>query len=540
MTHRRCRRSREARPPSTGSRRRSTSASCAASGACPNLEELGVFSVMWSEHCSYKSSRALLRELPTTRPARPAGAGRERRRGRRSATASRRCSRSRATTIRRSSSRIQGAATGVGGILRDVFTMGARPIAILDSLRFGSFDHPRTPLPGRAAWSAASAATATASACRPSAARSTSTPGYDENILVNAFTLGIVRADRIFRAQRDRRRQPGHLRRLADRPRRHPRRQPARVGRVRRDHRGRSGPTVQVGDPFTEKLLLEACLELMETRRHRRHPGHGRRRPHQLARSRWRRAAALGIVLDLDQVPLREAGHDAVRDPALRVAGAHAARRAGRARGRRCCEIFARWDLEAVVIGRVTDDGMLRVRAAGEEVVCAAGRAAGARRAGLRAAGRAAGRPRGAAAPRPRAAAAPSDYSADAAARCSTSPEPRARASGSTASTTSSSAATPSCGPARTPPWCASRAPRKALALTVDCNSRYCLLDPYVGAVIAVVEAARNVRRGRRRAARRHRLPQLRQPREARRSCGSSSRRSRASATPASRSARRS
>jgi phosphoribosylformylglycinamidine (FGAM) synthase-like enzyme len=154
----------------------------------------------------------------------------------------------------------QGAATGVGGILRDVFTMGARPIAAMNALRFGEPDHPKTRISSRA-WSPASAATATASACRRSAARSTST-----------------------RLQRQ---HPGQRHCVAS-----PRRQDLLLGRRRRRpavvylgaKTGRDGihgatmasaefdeeieekrPTVQVGDPFTEKLLLEACLELMAT-----------------------------------------------------------------------------------------------------------------------------------------------------------------------------------------------------------------------------------------------------------------------------------
>ena len=273
-------------------RRGVRSASSTLLGRPPTFEELGVFAVMWSEHCS-------LQELARA----PAAAARPR---------ARRCCRARARTPARVDigdglaavfkieshnhpsfiEPFQGAATGVGGILRDVFTMGARPVAILDSLRFGSRRPSADAVPRARRRRRHRRTTATASACPPSAATSYFDAGYDGNILVNAFTLGIARRDRLFRAKAGGRRQPGHLRRLADGPRRHPRREPARVGRVRRDVARRSGPTVQVGDPFTEKLLLEACLELMRDGPHRRHPGHGRGGPHrQLARD-GRRAAA--------------------------------------------------------------------------------------------------------------------------------------------------------------------------------------------------------------------------------------------------------
>ena len=173
----------------------------------------------------------------------------------------------------------QGAATGVGGILRDVFTMGARPIAALNALRFGEPDHPKT----RHLVSGVVAGIG----------------GYG-----NSFGVPTVGGEVEFRPALQRqhpgqrhgrrprqdgrdllcggegRRPAGRLSRLQDRPRRHPRRDHG-VGRIRRRLEEKR-PTVQVGDPFTEKLLLEACLELMATGRGDRHPGHGRGRPHLL------------------------------------------------------------------------------------------------------------------------------------------------------------------------------------------------------------------------------------------------------------------
>ena len=115
---------------------------CEALGREPNRLELGIVGALWSEHCSYKTSKPLLGTLPTTRSARAAGAGRERRRSGYRSTDSRASSRSSRTTIPSAIEPYQGAATGVGGILRDIFTMGARPVALLDSLRFGPLDEP--------------------------------------------------------------------------------------------------------------------------------------------------------------------------------------------------------------------------------------------------------------------------------------------------------------------------------------------------------------------------------------------------------------
>ena len=231
-------------------------------GRAPNLVELGIFSVMWSEHCSYKSSKVHLAQVPdrgaagssTARARTPAWST--------SATARSPSSRWRATTTRRFIEPYQGAATGVGGILRDVFTMGARPVAILDALRFGEPGHPKTRAPRLAAWSPASAATATASACPPWAASA-----------------------RFHR--RLQRQHPGqrHVRRRGRTATGSSYARAAGVGNpvvYVGAKTGRDGihgatmasaefddeseakrPTVQVGDPFTEKLLIEACLELM-------------------------------------------------------------------------------------------------------------------------------------------------------------------------------------------------------------------------------------------------------------------------------------
>src|SRR5215470_4431930 len=228
-------------------------------GRAPSFEELGVFSVMWSEHCSYKSSRRSLRQLPTTGPEILQGPGENAGIvdvGDGLAVVFKIESHNHPSFIEP----YHGAATGVGGILRDVFTMGARPIASLNSLRFGIIDHPRTPylikgvVGGIGGYGNCVGVPTVGGEVYFDA-------GYNGNILVNAFTLGVVRTDRIFRARA------------------------AGVGNpviYVGSKTGRDGihgasllasaefddtteakrPTVQNDAPTTEKLLIEACLEL--------------------------------------------------------------------------------------------------------------------------------------------------------------------------------------------------------------------------------------------------------------------------------------
>src|SRR5262249_8237615 len=229
-------------------------------GREPNLVELGIFSVMWSEHCSYKSSRKHLKGFPTTGPRVLVGPGENAGVGdigEGMAAAFKMESHNHPSYIEP----YQGAATGVGGILRDVFTMGARPIASLNSLRFGSPSHPKTPylVAGVVAGIGGYGNFVGVPTVGGEIAFDES---YNGNCFVNAFTLGVLRSDRIFRGTA------------------------AGVGNpvvYVGSKTGRDGihgatmasaefaqdseqkrPTVQVGDPFTEKLLLEACLELFQ------------------------------------------------------------------------------------------------------------------------------------------------------------------------------------------------------------------------------------------------------------------------------------
>jgi phosphoribosylformylglycinamidine synthase len=333
-------------------------------GRTPTFTELGLFMSMWSEHCSYKSSRLHLKELPTTGPCVVHGPGEN------------------AGVVDIGDGQVaifkmeshnhpsfvepyQGAATGVGGILRDVFTMGARPIANLNALRFGPPAHPRTPFLVSGVVSGIGGY-----------GNSVGVPtvggdvAFDEcyagNILVNAFTLGIAAKDKIFLGRA------------------------AGVGNALLyfgSKTGRDGihgasllasaefdansdekrPTVQVGDPFTEKLLLEACLELMAV-------------PGLLVGIQDMGAAGLtsssiemaaradnGVEIDLDKVPRREPGMTPyemmLSESQERMLAVVEAGREPEA-----LALLDKWDLDAAFIGRVTDTGRVVLRSEGQVV----------------------------------------------------------------------------------------------------------------------------------------------------------------------------
>ncbi len=338
---------------------------CAAIGRLPNLVELGVCAVMWSEHCSYKSSRAVLRDLPTSGPRVLQGPGEN--------AGAIAVGDGLAVVFKIESHNhpsyvepYQGAATGVGGILRDVFTMGARPIANLNSLRFGSFEHPRT----RYLINGVVSGIGGYGNCVgvPTVGGEIYfDPGYDGNILVNAFTLGIARADRLFRARAAGIGNPVLY--VGSKTGRDGIHGASLLASAEFDDTTESKrPTVQVGDPFTEKLLIEACLELMEQDAIVAIQDMGAA---GLTSSSVEMASRgeVGIAIDLDRVPKREANLSPYeillsesQERMLIVARAGAEQVV--------TDVFAKWDLDAVVIGEVTDDRMLRVRAAGQEVVC--------------------------------------------------------------------------------------------------------------------------------------------------------------------------
>ncbi|HEX4260761.1 MAG TPA: phosphoribosylformylglycinamidine synthase subunit PurL [Acetobacteraceae bacterium] len=319
-------------------------------GHTPTLTELGVFSVMWSEHCSYKSSRIWLRTLPTTAPWVIHGPGENAgvvAIGDGLAAVFKMESHNHPSFIEP----YQGAATGVGGIMRDVFTMGARPVANLNALRFGSAAHPAT----RRIVDGVVRGIGGYGNCVgvPTVGGEINFhPAYDGNPLVNAMTVGIARADRIFlsaaagignpvvyvgsKTGRD----GIHGATMAS----------ASFGADAEAKR----PTVQVGDPFTEKLLIEACLELMETDAIVAIQDMGAA---GLTSSSVEMASrgGVGITLDLDAVPQREAGMTAyemmLSESQERMLIVLRPDREAAARA-----IFEKWELDFAVVGRIAAD----------------------------------------------------------------------------------------------------------------------------------------------------------------------------------------
>ena len=274
-------------------------------GHTPNLTELGIIAAMWSEHCSYKSSKIWLKTLPTTGPRVICGPGENAGVvdiGDGDAVVFKIESHNHPSFIEP----YQGAATGVGGILRDVFTMGARPIAILDSLRFGSPDHPRTRhllagvVSGIGGYGNCVGVPTVGGECEFD-------PSYNGNILVNAMCVGLARADRIFYSAAA---GPGNpVIYVGSKTGRDGIHGATMASAEFSSDAEQKRPTVQVGDPFTEKLLIEACLELME--------GEAIVAIQDMGAAGLTSSAVemagkggLGIELDLDQVPLRESRHE--------------------------------------------------------------------------------------------------------------------------------------------------------------------------------------------------------------------------------------
>ena len=332
-------------------------------GRAPNLVELGIFSVMWSEHCSYKSSRLHLSKFPTSGdkviygPGENAGVIDI---GDGQAAIFKMESHNHPSFIEP----YQGAATGVGGILRDVFTMGARPVALMNALRFGDPKHPKT----RQLVAGVTAGIGGYGNCVgvPTVGGETNfDKGYNGNILVNAMAVGLADTDKIFTAAA---REPDfpvlyvgaktgrdgiHGATMAS----------AEFGEDSEENR----PTVQVGDPFTEKKLIEACLELMSEDAISSIQDMGAA---GLTSSSVEMASSggLGIELDLDHVPQREENMTAYEMMLsesqermliiIKPGREHVAER-----------IFRKWDLDVATIGKTAPHGRLVLRHKGE-VVC--------------------------------------------------------------------------------------------------------------------------------------------------------------------------
>jgi phosphoribosylformylglycinamidine synthase len=320
-------------------------------GRDPNWTELGVTAALWSEHCSYKSSRAYLKELPSGGPYVVQGPGENAGvvdLGHGWVAAFKMESHNHPSFIEP----YQGAATGVGGILRDVFTMGARPIACMDSLRFGRLDAPRM----RYLVDGVVRGIGDYGNCVgvPTVGGETGFhPSYDGNILVNAFALGIARRNRVFTARAS---GAGNPILYAG----------SRTGRdgihgatMASEAFGRESeakrPTVQVGDPFTEKVLLEACLEAM---RGDAIVGIQDMGAAGLASSGFEMAGrgGAGVKLDLDRVPLREPGLTPY-EIMLSESQERMLIVARRGREEEVARVFRRWGLEIERIGEVTTTG---------------------------------------------------------------------------------------------------------------------------------------------------------------------------------------
>jgi len=331
-------------------------------GREPNLVELGIFSVMWSEHCSYKTTRKHLSKLPTKAPHVICGPGENAGVidiGDGQAAIFKMESHNHPSYIEP----FQGAATGVGGILRDVFTMGARPIANMNALRFGSPDHPKTKhlvsgvVAGIGSYGNCVGVPTVGGEC-------TFHASYNGNILVNAMTVGIADKDKIFYSKAAGVGNPVvyvgsktgrdgiHGATMAS----------AEFGEGSEEKR----PTVQVGDPFTEKLLIEACLELMQTDAIVSIQDMGAA---GLTSSSLEMAGKgdLGIELNLDKVPMREVGmtpyeimlsESQERMLIILKPGKEPLAK----------KIFDKWELDFAAIGKLTDTGHLVLKMHGETV----------------------------------------------------------------------------------------------------------------------------------------------------------------------------
>jgi phosphoribosylformylglycinamidine synthase subunit PurL len=335
-------------------------------GREPSFTELGIFSVMWSEHCSYKSSRIHLKRLPTTGervivpPGENAGVV---------DLGDGWCAAFKIESHNHPSfiEPFQGAATGVGGILRDIFTMGARPVASMNSLRFGSLDHAQHGRRNRSLLAGVVAGIAhygNAFGVATVGGEVAFDDAYALNPLVNAFALGIVRHDQIFFGKATGVGNPVlYVGAKTGRDGIHG----ATMASAEFDEEAlEKRPTVQVGDPFLEKLLLEACLEAMRSGAVAGIQDMGAA---GLTSSSCEMAAraGTGVELDLSLVPQREQNMTAY-EMLLSESQERMLIVAHSGREREVMDIFRKWDLDAVVIGRVRDTRRMQVIHNGETV----------------------------------------------------------------------------------------------------------------------------------------------------------------------------
>ncbi len=331
-------------------------------GREPTLAELGIFSVMWSEHCSYKSSRVHLKKLPTRGERVLEGPGENAGVidiGSGYAVAFKIESHNHPSFIEP----FQGAATGVGGILRDIFTMGARPVAVLNSLRFGPLANPRNRrilegvVGGIAHYGNCFGVPTVGGEC-------IFEPCYNGNPLVNVFALGVFRKDQIFRARATGVGNPViYVGAKTGRDGIHG----ASMASAEFDEQSmEKRPNVQVGDPFLEKLLLEACLEAMQSGAVVGIQDMGAAGL-TCSTCEMGGRAGTGIEIELAQVPQRETGMTPY-EIMLSESQERMLLVAEQGREEEIFGIFRKWGLDAVTIGRVTGDGKLRVKDGGRVV----------------------------------------------------------------------------------------------------------------------------------------------------------------------------
>ena len=454
-------------------------------GREPNWTELGMFSAMWSEHCSYKSSRIHLKKLPTTGPRVVQGPGENAGAvdiGDGLCAVFKMESHNHPSFIEPS----QGAATGVGGILRDIFTMGARPIALLNSLRFGELDNAKT----RHLLKGVVAGIAGYGNCM-----GVPTVGgeivfndiYALNPLVNVFCLGVAKKEKIFLGKAAGVGNPViYVGSTTGRDGIHG----ATMASDSFDGQAaQKRPTVQVGDPFTEKLLLEACLEIMVGDCLVGIQDMGAA---GLTSSACEMASreGTGVRMDLDRVPRREPGMTPYeimlsesQERMLMVAKA--------GREDEVIRICQKWDLDVAVIGQVTDTGRVVLMEHGEVVADVPAKA-------LAEEGPRYDRP----------SAPPAYQDMLQALNYDALPDVKDANAALLALLNSPTIASKRwvyeqydymvrtntlVRPGSDAAVVRIKGTNKALALSVDCNARYCLLNPYEGAKIAIAECARNL-----------------------------------------------
>jgi phosphoribosylformylglycinamidine synthase subunit PurL len=335
-------------------------------GREPTYTELGIFSVMWSEHCSYKSSRLHLKKLPTRSELVVQGPGENAGIidiGSGYAIAFKIESHNHPSFIEP----FQGAATGVGGILRDIFTMGARPIAVMDSLRFGPLDDPQVGPRNRRIVAGVVAGIAHYGNCfgvPTVGGECIFEPSYNGNPLVNVFALGVFKKDEIFYARASGVGNPVLY--VGAKTGRDGIHGASMASAEFSEESSQKRPNVQVGDPFMEKLLLEACLEAMQTG--------------AIVGIQDMGAAGLtcstcemgsrggtGVEIDLKLVPQRETGMTPY-EIMLSESQERMLLVVEKGREEEVVRVYKKWGLDAVIIGVVTGDGMLRVKDHGEVV----------------------------------------------------------------------------------------------------------------------------------------------------------------------------